>query len=116
MNDPLNDVDFSETGLDAWWKLSSPDRRYDVGIFDINMPVINGITLLERVRTTPRLRDLPVILCSGLKDRHLVMQATQFGIYHYLAKPFSIDVLREKIADLGEKLPLRPQAAVLRPV
>jgi CheY-like chemotaxis protein len=87
----------ASNGAEAWWHLSDPERRFGLLITDISMPSVTGIELLRRVRSTIRLQHLPVIVCSGLKDRQVVRDAAGLNPTHYLLKPFLPQPLRDKI-------------------
>jgi two-component system chemotaxis response regulator CheY len=87
-------------GAEAWWWLTHPDLKYSLAILDIKMPKVDGFGLLARIRQTPHLIALPVIMCTGVLDRRLVSKAAQLNISHYLLKPFSPETLLEKVEDL----------------
>ncbi len=53
-------------GGEAGWKMLL-DKRPNAVILDLFMPDMNGFTILERLRTTPELRDLPVIVMTGVE-------------------------------------------------
>lgn len=103
-SDPDFDLTMAENGAEAWWYLTEPGRRFDLCIFDLKMPFVDGLKLIERVRSMPLLRHLPIILCTGVNDRDTVSRAARLSISHYIVKPYKMEALREKIAAL---LPLR---------
>lgn len=111
--DPTIQLTMTSSALEAWWQLSDPEQRFDVGIFDIKMPQINGFSLLKRVRTCPRYRHLPVIFCSGNNDRETILQSGQLAASYYLVKPFKLQILITKIHELGERR--RPVASTRIP-
>ena len=77
-------VDVALDGIDGWNSLRAAD--YDLLITDIDMPRLDGIGLLERVRRDPRLQRLPVMIVSYKdrpEDRARGMEA---GADYYLAK------------------------------
>jgi two-component system, chemotaxis family, chemotaxis protein CheY len=91
---------FSANGADAWWHLTDQLERFHRLITDVVMPGVNGIQLVKRLRETPRLQHLPVIICSGVKDRDLIQQAVPLNPAHYMLKPFLPGVMRQKIEAL----------------
>jgi DNA-binding response OmpR family regulator len=101
--DPMIEVTCASNASEAWWHLGNPDQIYDLGIFDIKMPVVSGYELLKRVRTCKRYRHLPVIMCSGMNDRETVISCTQLDASYYLVKPFKIATLIAKIHELGDR-------------
>lgn len=101
--DPRVELDIAHNGAEAWWKLTEPAQHFDLAIFDLKMPVVDGLQLIERVRNTDSLRDLPIILCTASSDRDTVARAARLAINHYVVKPYKPDGLREKIAALAPR-------------
>jgi len=66
-------------------------------ITDYNMPKLDGLGLLRAIRAHPPLKGTAVIMLTGRADRELVQRAVQFGVNNYLAKPFTVAQLKEKI-------------------
>ncbi|MFT3788137.1 MAG: HDOD domain-containing protein [Tepidisphaeraceae bacterium] len=60
--------------------------RPDLLLLDANMPDVNGIDVLRRVRSDPRLADLPVIVLSAVKRREIVAACARLGVRDYLLK------------------------------
>jgi CheY-like chemotaxis protein len=86
------EVEFAPHGQAALTRLSQPPR-VDLVITDLFMPVMDGFTLLERVRSDPSLGDLPVVVVSGggpvARER-----AARLGVDVFLYKPAPLaDVL-----------------------
>jgi two-component system chemotaxis response regulator CheY len=97
---PDVDVITAYDGAEAWWWFTHPDLKFTLAILDIKMPKVDGFALLSRIRQTPSLASLPVIMCTGVLDRRLVSKAAQLNISHYLMKPFSPETLLEKVEEL----------------
>jgi two-component system chemotaxis response regulator CheY len=76
----------------------------DLIISDYNMPEMDGLGLLRAVRGHPAARRVPFILVTGRGDRELVVQAAQAGANNYVVKPFTADILRQKIEQVIGKL------------
>lgn len=66
-------------------------------ISDYNMPNLDGLGLLRAVRAHPPFRSTAFIMLTGRADSDLVQRAVQFGVNNYLVKPFTVQVLKEKI-------------------
>jgi len=66
-------------------------------ITDFNMPKLDGLGLLRAIRAHPPIKATAVIMLTGRADRELVQRAVQFGVNNYLAKPFTVGQLKEKI-------------------
>jgi two-component system chemotaxis response regulator CheY len=69
----------------------------DMIISDFNMPELDGLGLLRAVRGHPAVRKLPFILVTGRGDNALVVSAAQAGVNNYIVKPFTSEMLREKM-------------------
>ena len=64
---------------------------------DFNMPGMDGLEFLRAVRTDPGLKNTAFILLTGRADKDLVQRAVQFGANNYLAKPFTVANLKQKL-------------------
>jgi two-component system OmpR family response regulator len=71
-------------------------ERFDLLILDINMPKLDGLALLEKLRTEGM--SVPVLMLSARADKSDINQGLRIGADDYLTKPFSIEelVLRVK--------------------
>ncbi|TKB11223.1 sigma-54 dependent transcriptional regulator [Desulforhopalus sp. IMCC35007] len=67
------------------------DVDLDVVITDMQMPTMNGLEFLKRIKTSSP--DLPVIMITAFAEVDKAVQAMQSGAFNYLAKPFSNDEL-----------------------
>lgn len=74
---------------------------FDIIICDWEMEPMNGLELLQQVRGNPATRAISFILMSAKKEPNWVLEATQAGADCLLAKPFDVDTLRAKIAQIG---------------
>lgn len=78
--------------------------RPHLSLFDLRMPRIEGMELLQRVRRDPALKQLPVAISSATRDRDTVITLSKLGISGYLLKPYVADkvlaILRQTIAAL----------------
>jgi len=91
-----------ENGRIAWDRLQQ--GGVDMAVLDINMPEMDGLELLRRIRSHPRLKSLPVLM---LTVRALVEDQTeglQSGADDYLAKPFNTDVLLARLKVLERRI------------
>jgi two-component system chemotaxis response regulator CheY len=92
----------AENGSDAFQKATT--QPLDMIISDFNMPEMDGLGLLRAVRGHPAVRKLPFILVTGRGDNALVVTAAQAGVNNYIVKPFTSEMLREKIEAVVGKL------------
>lgn len=87
-------------------KLQSAPARPDLIFMDINMPVLNGLEALERLKTMPSLRATPIIVYSTSKNDTDILKAYKNGASSYLVKPLdigSLEVLIAKVLSLDWK-------------
>lgn len=92
----------AENGDDAFKKATT--QPLDMIISDFNMPGMDGLALLRAVRGHPAVRKLPFILVTGRGDNALVVSAAQAGVNNYIVKPFTAEMLREKVEAVVGKL------------
>ena len=64
-------------------------------IIDWNLPDGNGTQLVQKVRETDR--DTPILMVTGRSDRNSVVKAARLGIEGFIAKPFDVADLRERL-------------------
>lgn len=61
-------------------------KHPDLILLDIIMPVMDGVTMLKRLRQDSWGKDVPVILLTNLSDESKIAEAMQHGVYDYLVK------------------------------
>ncbi|MCD4676381.1 MAG: response regulator [Desulfobacula sp.] len=86
---------FAEHGREGLEVLSG--SKCDLAIIDWNMPVMNGITMLEQIRNDTALRDIPVIMVTAESERDIVSEVAETEIDGYLLKPLTLASLDKKI-------------------
>ena len=74
-------------------------KNYDLGLFDIKMPRMNGNELLRKVRLSqnPNLNNLPVIFLTSKDQEQDEIIGLKMGAADYIKKPFSQKLLNERI-------------------
>ncbi|MCU0703307.1 MAG: response regulator [Fimbriiglobus sp.] len=77
------------------------ERRPRVVLVDWNMPNMNGLEFIRAVRADPSYRDLPVVMVTTEAEMSQVVRAMAAGANEYVMKPFTADVLFEKLALVG---------------
>src|SRR4051794_38421378 len=82
-------------------------RPFDLVLLDVLMPEMDGYTALEQIKADPRLREIPVLMISGLDEVDSVVRCIEHGAEDYLYKPFDPVVLRARINACLEKKRLR---------
>lgn len=69
----------------------------DIILLDINMPGINGLTLLEIIKSKPQSKNTPIIMVTAQGDEETVKKAVALGCDNYIVKPFKLDELTRRI-------------------
>ena len=77
---------------------------YDFLVTDWNMPGMSGIDLLRKVRADDQLKTLPVLMVTAEAKRDQIIEAAQAGVNGYVVKPFTAQVLKEKIEKIFERV------------
>jgi diguanylate cyclase (GGDEF)-like protein len=72
-------------------------ERPDVVLLDLNMPRLDGLEVLERLRADPSTAEVPVLFVSGHSDDALKVRGLDLGAVDYLQKPFSERELRARV-------------------
>jgi adenylate cyclase len=75
----------------------------DLILLDLMMPDMNGLQVLQRLKGNGRLRDIPVIMISGLQETGSVIRCIEAGAEDYLSKPFDQVLLRARINSCLER-------------
>ena len=78
------------------------NEKPDLILLDINMPIMDGHEMLERIRNRPDLKDTPVIMFTAYSDKRDITKSANLGIADYVTKPFDFAELMEKISNALE--------------
>ena len=91
---------FAANGRDAIDQLNALGKP-DFALVDWNMPEMNGFEFLVAVRADPRYADLPLVMVTTETEMSQVVKALEHGANEYVMKPFTTDILRDKLDMLG---------------
>lgn len=72
-------------------------ERFDMVLLDLMMPGMDGFEVLERIMSTPTIRDTPVIVLTAENDKNSVLRCIQSGAKDYIVKPFEMAVVKTRI-------------------
>jgi DNA-binding response OmpR family regulator len=92
------EVDTALTGFDAGLKTRS--FRPDVVVLDYMLPDINGNVVCRTIRSDELLKNVRIIIVSGVVDRDQVQKLLEDGADDFIQKPFIIKDLVNRIAEL----------------
>jgi response regulator of citrate/malate metabolism len=84
----------------------------DLVLLDIHLPDMSGLEVLQRLRARPGGQDLDVIAITAAREVETVRSAMAGGVAHYLIKPFTLQVFRERLEGYAaQRRELRRRAA-----
>jgi two-component system chemotaxis response regulator CheY len=75
--------------------------RPDVILVDWNMPVMDGLTFIKQCRAHEEYRDIVLMMVTTESEQVNIVRALAAGAHEYVIKPFTEDVIAEKLALLG---------------
>ncbi len=101
-------VAYASSGTGALRLLAA--EPVDLLVLDLRLPEMSGIELLQKLRKSPRMKDLPVIVMTGVfRGERYAEAARRLGVRHYLEKPFSreafVAAIDETVAALSVAKP-----------
>jgi len=97
-----SNIEEAEDGAQAYLKLKN--GGYSFVVSDWNMPNMDGLDLLKKIRSDPELKDLPILMVTAEAEKEKVITAIQAGVNNYIVKPFTGEVLKDKMDKIIEKL------------
>lgn len=93
----------AEDGQAALTKLKS--EKVDLVLLDWNMPKMTGLELLKAMRADDTLRHIPVVMITAEGRKEDVLEAAKAGVSNFIVKPFTAEMLEEKLAKVFDKKP-----------
>ena len=95
-------VDEAEDGAAGLSRLQG--GGFDFVISDWNMPNMDGLEMLKRIRADAALSHLPVLMVTAESKKENIIAAAQAGASGYVVKPFTAATLDEKLTKILEKM------------
>lgn len=86
----------AEDGMEALEKI--PNEKIDLLITDLNMPNIDGFTLIKNVRSQSDYKELPIIILSSLSKEEDITKGLAAGANSYLIKPFNTKRIQYEVS------------------
>jgi len=99
----FENIDEAEDGAQALSKLKG--GGFGLVVSDWNMPVMEGIDLLKHVREDEGLKTMPFLMVTAEAEKDKVITAIKAGVDNYVVKPFTAEVLKEKLEKIADKRP-----------
>jgi two-component system chemotaxis response regulator CheY len=99
----LPGADFAEAGdgVEALKVLGETPGGFNLVLVDWNMPNMDGITLVGKIRATDK--KTPLVMCTTEAEKGRVIEAIKAGVNNYVVKPFTPESLVEKVQQTLDK-------------
>ena len=94
----ITDILTAENGEEVL-ALLKENMPVNIIFLDLNMPVMDGLTCLRKIRKNEEYKDVSVVMCSTDSEEGNMLGAIREGANDYIIKPFSLDDLKDKISD-----------------
>lgn len=91
----FNNVVEADDGTTAWDVLNKDKIEFIIS--DWNMPQMTGIELLRKVRGSEEFADIPFLMVTAEAQQENIIEAVQAKVSNYIVKPFTADVMKQKI-------------------
>jgi len=92
---PIKNLHEANDGSEALKILEN--HEVSLVLSDINMPNVDGIELLTKIKATPKWKGLSVVMITTEGSQAKVMEAVQLGAKGYVRKPFTAEQIKEKV-------------------
>lgn len=100
-----------ETGIEMM-----EEKKPDLVLLDLLLPNIDGFEVVTQIKSDPEISHIPIIVLSNLGQKEDIDRALKLGASDYLIKSqFDIDQVIEKITNVLQSVPERPQTSAPEP-
>lgn len=82
-------------GAEALERLAG--QAVDLVLLDISLPVMNGLMVLQHIRSNPATSQLPVMMVSALSENEDIVRSLELGANDYIVKPVNVEVTRARV-------------------
>ena len=97
-----NDIAVLRDGVEALEYLLSPDRTLpQLVLLDLNLPRVNGLEVLQRLRSEPRTALLPIVILTSSNEERDLVEGYRLGANSYVRKPVDFVQFSEAVHQLG---------------
>lgn len=88
-------------GKDALEKIGQDQGNVSLFLVDWNMPEMNGLDFIKNLRAQPKFQTTPVMMVTTETEADQITAALEAGANEYVIKPFTEDIIEEKLRQLG---------------
>ncbi|MFB6456588.1 two-component regulator propeller domain-containing protein [Chitinophaga sp. Hz27] len=100
----------AQDGMMGWQKALS--SHPDLIVSDINMPLMDGISLCAKIKGDSRTRRIPVILLTAMAAEEQQLRGLEHGAADYLVKPFNFEIMLSRVRKVLASRPVQPMVIV----
>ncbi|MFA6237447.1 MAG: response regulator [Bacteriovorax sp.] len=96
----FTNISEADDGSTAWPMIENAMKEgspFQLVVSDWNMPNMSGLELLKNIRTTAGTEKLPFLMITAEAEQGNVVVAVKAGVNNFIVKPFSAQILKEKI-------------------
>jgi two-component system chemotaxis response regulator CheY len=94
----IKEVESAKKGMEYVaenWKKGSPVQLI---LLDHQMPEVTGLDFFKTLHQTEATRKVPILIVSSQQDRDIVKEMGTTGVVHYVVKPLTLNILKEKLS------------------
>ncbi len=77
------------------------ENRPKVVFLDLNLPKVDGIEVLKRIKSDPRTRDIPVVMFTSSNDERDIVETYRFGASSYIVKPVDYNQFALAVSEMS---------------
>ncbi|HMF60966.1 MAG TPA: response regulator [Vicinamibacterales bacterium] len=97
-----NEIVVLRDGVEALEYLLAPDRPLpQLVLLDLNLPRINGLEVLQRLREEPRTKLLPIVILTSSNEERDLIEGYRLGVNSYVRKPVDFIQFSDAVRQLG---------------
>ena len=78
-----------------------PDSGPKLILLDLKMPKVDGIEVLQKIKSDPRTRGIPVVMLTSSQEESDIVESYKLGVNSYIVKPVDFQKFMETVSEAG---------------